>query len=178
MRSISILTVFLVKVNIPRTRTRFLFPLWPKVLIIDTFSSIKFPLLQLMEQEKWNVRSNCPTIIGVGEMEWKRNCLCLLPCWSNHLILNCRNKRRNISSHATSPAPIIGAGEMEWEEQLSNNYWNRRNGMGGETVCVFSRVGQTISPLIVVIRYEHLKRSYTSPYNFSENWLIKHLITN
>ena len=64
----------------------------------------------------------------------------------------------NIShSHATSPAPIIGAGEMEREEQLSNNYWNKRNGMGGETVRVFSRVGQSISPLIIVIRYEHLK---------------------
>ena len=24
-----------------------------------------------MEQEKWDVRSNCPTIIGVGEMEWE-----------------------------------------------------------------------------------------------------------
>ena len=36
-------------------------------------------------------------------------------------------------------------------------YWNKRNGMGGETVRVFSRVGQSISPLIIVIRYEHLK---------------------
>ena len=131
------LLFFLIKVNIPRTRTRFLFPLWPKVLIIDTFSPIKFPLLQLMEQEKWNVRSNCPTIIGVGEMEWELEKLsCLLPCWLNHLTLNCRNKRRNISSHATSPAPIIGAGEMEWEEQLSNNYWNKRNVMGGESLCL------------------------------------------
>ena len=147
--------------------------------IIVSFSSIQFLLIQLMEQKKWNVRSNRQQYIGVREMEWEWEKLSyLLPCWLNHLTLNCRNKRRNISSHATSPAPIIGAGEMEWEEQLSNNYWNKRNGMGGETVCVFSRVGQTISPLIVVIRYEHLKRSYTSPYNFSENWLIKHLITN
>ena len=97
MRSISILTVFLVKVNIPRTRTRFLFPLWPtkksvnnwQFLLPFHFSCSNYwsrrngmggaTVQQLLEQEKWN--------------GW-RNSLCLLPCWSNHLTLNYRNKIR------------------------------------------------------------------------------------
>ena len=42
------------------------------IVVIRDETSPPMPLLllQLLEQEKWNERSNCPTIIGTREMEW------------------------------------------------------------------------------------------------------------
>ena len=83
------------------------------IVVIRDETSPPMPLLllQLLEQEKWNGRSNCPTIIRTREMEWV------------------------------------------------------------EKVCVFFRVDQTITPLIVIIRDKTSQMIIELTYKASDNQL-------